>query len=449
MRAASHRALADRVRGTVIGPSDATYERDRQIWNARFDRRPAAIVFVAGVDDVAATLAFAVDNGLTLTVRAGGHSPAGWSSIEGGIVVDLRRLNKIVVDADGHVSVGGGTIVANLIRRLDRSGLVLPVGTCSTVGIGGLTLSGGLGYLNGSLGLTCDALRRAELVLSDGRVVTASQHEEPDLFWALRGAGASFGVVTRMEFTATRMSVGFGGAVAFRHRPLSQILCSFRDLCLTARDELGLELRIIGGGNETVAIVSAFWAGHPQNGKHALAPLGRLGDPDAGAFAAMRYARIATLDDGEAQRFANHLRSANFDELDDNILQSIARAHDDGPNGFMTILHWRHGEATRRACDACAYPHRQPAFEITFMSCWNPRRAAPDSHIHVDDVWAAVRGAGRPVYVGMVDSDESYRPEAHYGKNLERLLVAKGVYDRRNSIGPRMNDAARGGTGAV
>lgn len=436
MRADPCRALADRVRGTVIGPSDATYERDRQIWNARFDRRPAAIVFVAGVDDVAATLAFAVDNGLTPTVRAGGHSPAGWSSIEGGVVVDLRRLNRIDVDADGHVSVGGGAIVANLIRRLDSSGLVLPVGTCSTVGIGGLTLSGGLGYLNGSLGLTCDALRRAELVLPDGSVVTASQNEEPDLFWALRGAGANFGVVTRMEFAATRMGIGFGGAVAFRHRQLPQILLCFRDLCLAAPDELGLELRLISGENETVVIVSAFWAGHPQDGERALAPLGCLGEVDAGAFTAMPYARIATLDDTETPRLANHLRSANFDELDDNILRSIARAHDDGPGGFMTILHWRHGEATRRAYDACAYPHRQPAFEITFMACWKPGSATPDGPIHVDNVWAAVRGEGRPAYVGMVGSDESCRPEALYGKNLERLLVTRGIYDRNTALGP-------------
>jgi hypothetical protein len=162
----------------------------------------------------------------------------------------------------------------------------------------------------------------------------------------------------------------------------------------------------------------------------------------------MPYARIATLDDGESPRLANHLRSANFDELDDGILQSIARAHDDGPGGFMTIIHWRHGEATRRACDACAYPHRQPAFEVTFMACWNPQRAASDGSIHIDNVWAAVGGEGRPAYVGMVGSDESYRPEAHYGKNLERLLVVKGIYDPNNSIGPRMN-AARGGTDPV
>ena len=430
---ALHSALAGRIRGSVVVPGDVGYETDRQVWNARFDRRPTAIVFVAGPDDVAATLDYAASRSLPITVRAGGHSPAGWSSIDDGIVIDLRRLNEILVAKDGRVTVGGGTIVADLVRRLDNSGLVLPVGTCAGVGIGGLTLSGGLGHLNGCLGLTCDALRWAEIVLADGGQRIASVDEEPELFWALRGAGANFGVVTRLGFQATRLAQGFGGVTAFRGRPVPDVVRTFRDLCLAAGDDLGLELRLLGTGAGTTAILSAFWAGDPRDGAAALGPLRRLGDPVAGGFEPVRYAAVATLDDGAGPRRASYQRSVNLDDLDDGVVRAMADVHDAAEGAsFMTLIHRRHGAAARAPVDASAYPHRKPAFETTFATSWRAGQDEPGARQRVDAVWAAVRGGELPVYVGMLDDEPPFRSAAAYGVHHSRLGRVKALYDPAN-----------------
>lgn len=432
MKRPDHGALARRIQGSVVTPAHASYDEDRRIWNARFDRRPAAIVFVAGPDDIAATLDYGAERKMPIAVRGGGHSPAGWSSLDDGLVIDLRRLDEILIDGTGHVSVGGGTIVADLARQLDGADLILPVGTCPQVGVAGLTLCGGLGHLNGCLGLTCDALQWVEIVRADGHRRICSAHGEPALFWAVRGAGSNFGVVTRLGFRATRFTDGYGGRVAYRGHPLRDMIKIFRDLCLGAGDELGLELRLLA---RDMAIISAYWADDPREGPNALSTLKRLGEPMAGGFAPMRYGALAMLDDGPLLHLANYQRSVDLDDIDDDVIAAIDDAH--GASGhptLMTLIHWRHGVTARTPIEATAYPHRSAAFETTFAVAWRFGEEQTGARHRVDTAWAAAGGERRPVYVGMLDDEPASRSAAAYGVHYHRLVRLKTLYDPENRL---------------
>jgi FAD/FMN-containing dehydrogenase len=437
MKRPDHGSLARRIQGSIVTPAHPSYDTDRQIWNARFDRRPAAIVFVAGPDDVAATLDYGMERNLPIAVRGGGHSPAGWSSLDDGIVIDLRRLDEIRIAGDGQVTVGGGTIVADLAPRLDEADLVLPVGTCPQVGIAGLTLSGGLGHLNGCLGLTCDALQWVEIVRTDGRRRILSAHGEPALFWAVRGAGSNFGVVTRMGFQATRFTQGYGGRIAYQGQPVRDLVRTFRDLCLNARDELGLELKLLA---RDIAIILAFWAGDPRDGPVALSALRRLGEPMAGGFEPMRYAALATLDGGPLLHRANYQRSVDLDEIGEDVITAISDAHGvSGDLAVMTLIHWRHGVTARTPIEATAYPHRSAAFETTFAVAWRPGQEQAGARRRVDAAWIAAQGEMRPVYVGMLDEEPAFRSQAAYGVHYPRLARLKSLYDPENRLRSNAN----------
>jgi FAD/FMN-containing dehydrogenase len=420
-----HRSLATRLRGPVLMPEDPRYDEARRVWNARIDRHPAAIAFVDGADDVAVALDYAARQGLAVAVRAGGHSPAGWSACDGGLVIDLRRLDAITIESDGSVTVGAGVIVADLIRRLDAQDRALPVGTCAGVGIAGLTLGGGIGHLNGQFGLTCDSLRWAEIVLADGSRHIASPSREPDLFWAIRGAGANFGIVTRFSFQAIQAPSGYGGVVAFTGRRRVEVVRAFSRLCEDA-------------GN--AAVLSVFWAGDVRTGEAALAGLRRLGEPAAGRLGRLRYATLAGLDEGGPARRAYCQRSANFDRLDADAIAAIADCRDEAEGaGLMTLIHRRHGAAARVPVADAAYPHRSPAFETTFAAAWAPHRAEVGMHRRVEAAWRAVGGDAAPVYVNMLDDEGPSRIAAAYGANHRRLGRLKARYDPDNRLRSNAN----------
>ncbi|MEA2997216.1 MAG: hypothetical protein QOG74_2765 [Alphaproteobacteria bacterium] len=426
------RPLAARIRGEVIAPDHPDYDAARRIWNNRFDRRPAAVVRVADADDVAAALDHAARHDLPVAIRSGGHSMAGWSSSEGGLVIDLRRLNAIEIYSNGVVSVGAGVTSAALAAALDAHDMALPLGTCADVGVAGLALGGGLGFLNGAAGLTCDSLIRAELVLADGRRTVASLDGEPDLFWALRGAGANFGVVTRLTFLTRAPAQGFGGAVVVpgQHQ---RALRLFRDCCNEAPDALGLEAWLLTTASGPLSIISAFWSGDAGEGRSRLAPLGRFAGPAASTLAPTRYAQAFMAGGTWPAGRSYYQRSTQFRDLDDRTIAIMsAPPAPSSANTFLTLLHWRHGAAARIPATATAFPHRSAAYETTFVADWGSPAEAAAARAWVDGTFGHFAEPGRPVYASMLDGEETSRIPDAYGANYERIGRLKARYDPHN-----------------
>ena len=288
--------LRFRLHGGAHEPGDAFYEDTCTLFNTMIERRPRLVAECIAVDDVLAALAFARDHDLPIAVRAGGHSVAGLSLCDDGVVLDVRGMADIDVDADRHVvRVGGGAIWADLDRATQAHGLATTGGRVSTTGVAGLTLGGGSGWLERKHGLACDNLVAAELVTWDGRIVRASEHENPELLWALRGGGGSFGVVTALELRLHPLGPEvFGGVALFGAPRGHEVLRAFRDVMNEAPDELSLACAFITApeddedvpaelrGRPAVAILG-MWAGSVADGARALAPIRALG-PDADFF---------------------------------------------------------------------------------------------------------------------------------------------------------------------
>jgi FAD/FMN-containing dehydrogenase len=243
MAAIASEALAEfqaRMHGDLIGSGDARYDEARAVYNAMIDKRPAAVARCADTADVIAAIAFAREQGLDVAVRCGGHNGAGLGTVDGGLVIDLSQMSETTVDpATRMIRVQGGATLGSVDRATNPHGLAVPAGIISTTGVGGLTLGGGLGHLTRKCGLTIDNLVAAEVVLADGSVVTADAEHETDLFWALRGGGGNFGVVTSFSFRAHEVSNVFAGPVLYAMEDAADVLAWYREFILQAPEELG------------------------------------------------------------------------------------------------------------------------------------------------------------------------------------------------------------------
>ena len=262
--------LRGALRGPVVAPDDWGYDGARATFNAMIDRRPAAIAWCAGIDDVVAAVDFAGRAGLPVAIRGGGHSVAGHAVCEGGLMIDLRLMHQVRVDSESRrLWVGGGATWRDVDAPCVADRLVIPGGTVDTTGVAGLTLGGGIGYLIGLHGLTLDNLASAEVALADGSVVTASESAHGDLFWALRGGGGNFGVVTEFEFVLHPLPAVWGGWISFAHPHLGDAVRLFRDVMGSAPDELTLMVSLSDGE----ADVLVCFAGDAAAGEESVGPL--------------------------------------------------------------------------------------------------------------------------------------------------------------------------------
>jgi hypothetical protein len=316
-------ALADTFSGEIVLPEDPGYDQARAVWNGMVDRRPAIVVRPENVDDVIAALRFAREEDLAIAVRCGGHSIPGLSTCDDGIVIDLSRMRGAQVDPERRAArVNGGALLAELDEAAQAVGLVCPVGVVSHTGVAGLTLGGGMGRLQRKFGLTLDNLLAVDLVTADGRLVRASEDENPDLFWGLRGAGPNFGIVTSFEFRLHPLdhAITFGTVThpIDRAHDLAEL---FRELAETGPDELFLCFGLANEGGRPVAYITALHSGPPEQAERDLAGLRAFGPPTSDSIVAMAYLDAQHLND-EAQDWGHrfYMKSAFLPALPDEAV---------------------------------------------------------------------------------------------------------------------------------
>jgi FAD/FMN-containing dehydrogenase len=434
--------LRAQLEGSVIGPDDSDYDTARAVMLRSVDRRPAAIVRPADAGEVSHVVSLARETGVELAVRAGGHSYAGHSTSEGGIVLDLRELTALEIDADRRVvRAAGGLTSGDVTTAAAAHGLAVGFGDTPTVGIGGLTLGGGAGYLVRKHGLTIDHLLGAEVVTADGRVLDVDETNEPDLFWAIRGGGGNFGVVTRFDYRLHPVDTVTGGMLAIPATP--ETLAGLVEAADAAPDELSLIANVLGAAppmpflpheavGKPVILALLVHSGALDEGERAVAPLRAL-EPVADFVRVMPYGEMFTMQAPEAppRAVTNTFFSDSFDE--DDAREVLARMQASTALLAAAQVRVLGGAVSRIPDDATAYAHRQRRIIVNVAAIY----ASPaDDDVHrawADDAAAALRHGDDAAYVNFLGAEGAARVRAAYpGATWDRLADVKRRYDPGN-----------------
>ncbi len=439
--------FAEKLRGESIQPGDKGFDEARALWNGMIDRKPALIARCLSADDVINSVNFARENALPLSIKGGGHGVAGKSVCDDGLMIDLSLMNAVVVDSKARtVRVEPGAMIGDVDRETQVFGLATPVGIVSETGIAGLTLGGGFGYLGRKHGLTIDNLISADLVTADGRTVHASEDDNPDLFWALRGGGGNFGVVTSFEFRLHEVGPEVMTAQVFYPiEDAGDVLRFYRNLTADAPDELAcyaFAVRVPSvapfpesfQGKTAIALVACH-SGTIDDGKTALAPLHGFGTPILSAIQTMPFAALQkSFDNGMPDGKRYYWKAHYFKELTDEAIDVFA-SHTSHLPGPLSIVGFEPlGGAISRVDESeTAFPQRQAAFALGIWSGWED--PADDEEIinwtrelHVKMTPFAIGG----VYSNYLDQDDDDQVKAAFGANYERLQRVKATYDPEN-----------------
>jgi FAD/FMN-containing dehydrogenase len=432
-------SLRSNVRGELLVAGDARYDEARRVWNGNVDRRPGLIVRCTGAADVQQAVNFARSLGLLVSIRGGGHSAPGYGTNEGGLVIDLSPMKGIRVDPDaGTVSAQGGVLWRELDHETQAYGLATTGGTVSNTGITGLTLGGGLGWLMGKHGLTVDNLISADLVTADGEFRKASAKDNPDLFWALRGGGGNFGVVTSFEYRLHPVTQVLGGMVIYPLDQARDVLRFYRDFCGTLPDEAEAYAALLTApqGMPVAALILGY-NGPIAEGEKVLAPARRFGKPVADVVAPMPYAaRQRMLDEPNATHgLQRYWRSAFTEQISDGLIDVMVEGASSfsSPPSALLFFHM-HGAATRVSPLATAFAPRRSQWDFDAIGqCADAGQSATHTG-WVRALWTKLEPHLKgSAYVNHLAADD--RPEkvrASYGDNYARLRALKAAYDPKN-----------------
>ena len=439
--------LKDNLKGQIVLAGDPSYDKVRAIWNAMIDRRPAVIVQCAEADDIPYAIKFARENGLEISIRGAGHNIAGNAVCDNGVMIDLSTMTNVRVDSEKkRAYVEPGVTLGDFNEAVQVHGLATPVGINSTTGIAGLTLGGGIGWLTRKYGMTVDNLVSAEVITADGRKIRASENENADLFWAIRGGGGNFGVVTEFEFELHPAGPEIlAGLIVFPFDQAKQVLTQYREFIESAPEELNVWVVLReapplpflprGFHGRKAVVLAIFYAGDIAEGEKLIEPLRSFGeiygeDIDVQPYTEWQRAFDPLLAPG----VRNYWKSHNFSELSDGALDSIVEFAGRLPSPQCEIfIDLIAGAPNRVPVDAMAYGSRDARFVLNVHARWD--EPAQDEKCIA---WArAFFKASAPyasagAYVNFMTQEEGDRVAAAYGTNYARLVQIKKQYDPEN-----------------
>ncbi len=439
--------LDQAARGSVITPEDPGYDEARTVYNAMHDRRPRAVVRCRDAADVMAAVRSAREEGLDLAIRCGGHSVPGFGTVDDGIVIDMAEMKNVRIDPVKKVAhVGGGATWGDLDHATYPFGLGTTGGIISTTGVAGLTLGGGIGYLARGLGLSIDNLLSADVVLADGRQVIASDYEHEDLFWALRGGGGNFGVVTSMEFQLHDVGDVFGGPLFYEVDDAVAVMECYRDYIEDAPEELGCffawqiapplpfvpEDRV---GDLFCAMVTC-WNGSIDDGEKVIKPLRDAAEVKAEHVGAMPYPALNSAFDGLVPPGMQHYWKADFAAaLTDGAIAAHVEHGRRTPHMSSTMhLYSINGAVHRVGADETAFGHRDKTFAPVIAGMW-PDPADNEANTRwVKEYYADLHPhtGSEGGYINFMADDDGDRAPENYGANYDRLTAVKAAYDPAN-----------------
>jgi hypothetical protein len=424
-------------RGEVTQPDDFGYETARKIWNASIDKHPGIIARCSGVADVAAAVNFARENELLVAVRGGGHNVSGKALCDGGIVIDLSGMKGIHVDAKNHSArVQGGATLGDVDRETHVFGLAVPAGIISKTGIGGLTLGGGVGWLVRKYGLTCDNVLSFDIVTADGEPRVASANENEDLFWALRGGGGNFGVVTSFEFRVHPVRTVLGGLVMYPRDRAAEVLRFYRDFTRSAPEELTAYAALLHtpDGIPAVAVIACY-CGDLTEGEKVFKSLRTFSSPMVDAIQPMPFPQMQTsLDAAFPGGNHNYWKSTFLRELSDDAIAILVEHANRATSPLSgVVIEYYGGVASRIGVSETAFAQRQAQYSVLILAQWvDPG----ESHHHIE--WArGLSDSMRPFssgayFLNYLGEEGEDAIKAAFGSNYDRLMAVKKKYDPKN-----------------
>jgi hypothetical protein len=436
--AAALRKLASKIAGHLIIPADPNYDSARMVFNRAFDQRPAVIVRCANASDISRALEFAQNHDRAVAVRAGGHSRAGFGVCDGGVVVDLSAMNRVQVDPGRRrARAEGGSLVRDMDKATQRFGLATTMGGCPTVGIAGLTLGGGEGVLMSKYGAACDNLISAKLVTVDGRQVEASETSDPDLFWAIRGGGGNFGVVTALEYRLYPLTKVLAGTLTYPPGRIPELLQAFVKFVAAAPDEMNVVGEVWPSEQGPRFHMMVCHCGDPLRGTDLLKPLRAL-KPQAD------YVQIASYLETQATinpytPVAHFQTNLVLPQLTAAAIATIATAAKNGPPSTRVFIVPLYGAITRVGLKETAFPLRQPGYELDIMGRWVAAAEKATAVQWVKDLRDELQPLARGVYTNQLGETSEGLVKAAYGSSHARLVKIKKKYDPTNVLRSNQN----------
>jgi FAD/FMN-containing dehydrogenase len=435
--------FAASLNGKVILPHDKSYSKARRVWNHAINAFPQVIVRCADTSDIRLAIEFARHHDLVTAIRSGGHSFAGHGVCAGGIVIDLSTMKRAAIDPIARtVTIQPGVLAGELDCITQAFQMAVPLGSCPSVGVAGYSLGGGEGSLTPKFGYGCDNIRRLQIVTSDGRLHDASEEQNTDLFWAMRGAGANFGVATELEFQLHPIETVLSGHLKFPMRQARKVLAFLDSYATTIPDELFLIAAILPYPGERMLDVAVVWSGETKAGERVLRPLRNFLKPLEDSIKVTSYldeqrAGTGTPADGD---FSSHRRSGHLERLSDDLISVISEYTTNAPSeaSGITMIYW-HGPWSSKS-HGNAFGFRRTGFEYWVHSYWQKAGDYRRSWDWVESFFAAIAPmSSGAVYVNGLENEDDARVRASYGDNYGRLSEIKRRYDPDNFFHTNQN----------
>jgi hypothetical protein len=435
--------LKSKLRGDLVLPTSPAYDESRKVWNGMVDKKPAVIVYCASTDDVIEAVRFAKSADLRVAVRSGGHNVAGSSVCDGGMVIDLSRMKRIeITDRVAHAEAG--LSLGEFDAATQARGLATTMGVNSDTGIAGLTLGGGFGKLGRKHSLTCDNLLAAEVVTADGKLLRASETENDDLFWGLRGGGGNFGIVTTFEYRLHPIGPKLlSGSVLHRYDDAHKAMRFYYEFSSNAPDQLSVDAALVSApSGERFFSISACYAGPVDEGERAIAPLRAFGRPVEQHFVPVPYLEIQRAGDSLFPRGRRYYWKAQFlREITNGAIDMLLGAYESAPSPAALLVFQQVGGAISRVPKThTPYVNRDALYDCFPISIWDHPDDDASNIRWARDLWSALRPFSTGgVYANNLGDEGEDRVKAAFGENYARLVALKAKYDPTNFFSMNQN----------